>query len=95
MSGSLNLLSNLHSLECNHHHIIGKSNRVIKLISDAERQDMGSTMIKELNLSGARIYYKQMSEMLIPTSLWESTRHLENQIFDAMPVESLTDLMKE
>jgi hypothetical protein len=30
-----------------------------------------------------------MSEMMIPTSLWESTRHLENQIFDAMPEESL------
>ena len=34
-----------------------------------------------------------MSEMFIPTSLWEQTRQLENQIFDAMPVEALNDLM--
>lgn len=33
--------------------------------------------------------------MFIPTSLWASTRHLDNQIFDAMPLEQLTNLMKE
>jgi hypothetical protein len=27
--------------------------------------------------------------MLIPTKVWEETRHLENQIFDAIPVERL------
>ena len=44
---------------------------------------------------GVRLYYKPNSELFIPTTLWETTRHLDNQIFDAMPVESLTDLMKE
>ena len=34
-----------------------------------------------------------MSETFIPTSLWESTRHLEFQIFDAMPTEALQELM--
>ncbi len=50
-------------------------------------------MIKELNVNKAMVYYKPKSEMYIPTSLWESTRHLENQIFDAMPAESLSELM--
>lgn len=62
---------------------------------EAERLGLGDTIIKELNIRGFRVYYKDMSEMFIPTSLWESTRHLENQIFDAMPVDSLNDLMKE
>ena len=31
--------------------------------------------------------------MFIPTSLWEQTKHLENQIFDAMPAEVLFELM--
>ena len=34
-----------------------------------------------------------MSEMFIPTSLWESTKHLENQIFDAVPLEDLRLMM--
>jgi hypothetical protein len=33
--------------------------------------------------------------MLIPTKVWEETRHLENQIFDAIPVESLAALMRQ
>lgn len=50
-------------------------------------------ILKELNLTNARIYLNSMSELFIPTSLWEQTRHLENQIFDAMPVETLNDFM--
>jgi len=30
-----------------------------------------------------------MSEMYIPTSLWESTRHLKYQIFEAMEISDL------
>ena len=52
-------------------------------------------ILKNLNIKDARIYINSMSEMFIPTSLWEQTRHMENQIFDAMPVESLNDLMRE
>ena len=52
-------------------------------------------ILKELNLTNANVYVNTMSEMFIPSSLWEQTRHLENQIFDAMPVESLNDLMNE
>ena len=35
-----------------------------------------------------------MSEMFIPTSLLESTKHLEYQIFDALPLEDLHGMMK-
>lgn len=53
----------------------------------------GILITKEINLTNARVYVNSMSEMFIPTSLWEQTRHLENQIFDAMPVDALNDLM--
>ena len=33
--------------------------------------------------------------MLIPTKMWEETRDLENQIFDAIPVERLAALMRQ
>lgn len=52
-------------------------------------------IIKEIALNGARVYYKYKSDMLIPTKVWEETRHLENQIFDAIPVESLAALMRQ
>jgi hypothetical protein len=32
--------------------------------------------------------------MYVPTSLWESTRHLEFQIFEAMDVEELKGFMR-
>ncbi len=56
---------------------------------DAERNGRGSLIVKEIALNGARVYYNYKSDMLIPTKLWEETRHLENQIFDAIPVERL------
>lgn len=36
-----------------------------------------------------------MAEMYIPTSLWESTKDLEFQIFDAFPLEELRHLMHQ
>jgi hypothetical protein len=59
------------------------------LYRDAERNGRGSLIIKEIALNGARVYYNYKSDMLIPTKVWEETRHLENQIFDAIPVERL------
>lgn len=35
-------------------------------------------IIKELSLTNARVYLNSMSEMFIPTSLWEQTRYMEN-----------------
>lgn len=44
---------------------------------------------------GARVYYKKGAEVFVPTSLWESTRHLENQIFEAIPLDYLAEQMRE
>ena len=46
-------------------------------------------IIKDFALNSARVYYNYKSDILIPTKVWEETRHLENQIFDAIPVERL------
>ncbi|CDW82744.1 UNKNOWN [Stylonychia lemnae] len=62
---------------------------------EEDNKGQGFMILKELNLTNANLYVNTMSEMFIPSSLWEQTRHLENQIFDAMPVESLNDLMND
>lgn len=36
-----------------------------------------------------------MSEMFVPTSLWQQTRHLEYQIFEAMDANFLKQIMVE
>lgn len=66
----------------------------------AKRQDFGqmgshveSQLCKDFNLHGVRFYWNCMSEMYIPTSLWESTRHMKYQIFEAMDAQQLNDMM--
>ncbi len=54
----------------------------------------GKYLAKELTVINMAIYYKSMAEMFIPTSLWESTKHLKFQIFDALPLDELRNLMK-
>lgn len=49
--------------------------------------------LKELQISGVQCYWNSMSEMFIPTSLWESTRGLKYQIFEAMPASDLCEFM--
>ena len=36
-----------------------------------------------------------MSEMYIPTSLWEQTRHLKYQIFEAIDAQHINSLMNQ
>ena len=50
-------------------------------------------LCKDLNLKNARVYWNCLSEMYIPTSLWESTRHMKYQIFEAMDAQQLNELM--
>ena len=49
--------------------------------------------MKNLHIKQARFYWNCMSEMIVPTSLWEQTKHLKYQIFDAMSAEDLRELM--
>jgi len=48
---------------------------------------------KELNLARMRLYFNSFSEMLIPTSLWESTQDEKLEIFSAMDAEEIRDIM--
>ena len=48
---------------------------------------------KEFNIARLRYYFNSFSEMLIPTSLWESTLEEELQIFSAIDAQEVKDLM--
>lgn len=50
-------------------------------------------MIKELSVKNIKLYWNSMSEIFIPTSLWEQTRHGQYQIFEAMDASFLKDIM--
>ena len=56
-------------------------------------QNVQNQLCKDFNLTGLRFYWNCMSEMYIPTSLWESTRHMKYQIFEAMDAQQLNELM--
>jgi hypothetical protein len=49
----------------------------------------GEHLIKEINLQGASMYWDRSGEIKIPTSLWESTKDLEHQIFEAIDIKEL------
>jgi len=50
-------------------------------------------MLKKCFVERLRFYWNCMSEMYIPTSLWEQTRHLKYQIFEAIDVGDLKGLL--
>ena len=63
--------------------------------SRVKPKDSSGLIFREISLQNFRIYWKTPSEMFIPKSLWESTKQLENKIFDAMPIEELSNMMKQ
>jgi hypothetical protein len=68
--------------ESNHHHNSGHSH-LHHAISDFE-------LLKDIKLEGLRAYWNREERCpLIPTSLLESTRELEHQIFEAIDVNDL------
>ena len=58
-----------------------------------EPTDKKDFLLKELEISKVRVYWNSMSEMFIPYSLWDANRELEFQIFEAMPADSLREIM--
>lgn len=48
---------------------------------------------KEFDIVRLRVYVNTMSEMLIPTSLWEATKNSEIQIFSAIDASEVKQLM--
>jgi hypothetical protein len=54
-----------------------------------------STKNKELNIKNIKAYWNSMSEMFVPTSVYEQTRNLKYQIFEAMDASFLKEIMIE
>jgi len=52
-------------------------------------QSSGEHLIKEINMQGASMYWDRSGDIKIPTSLWESTKDLEHQIFEALDIKEL------
>ena len=48
---------------------------------------------KEFDIVRLRVYINTMSEMIIPTSLWEATRNERLQIFTAISASEVRKLM--
>jgi len=42
-----------------------------------ELEHASNQLLKELRLNGVRLYWNCLSEMYIPSSLWESTRQMK------------------
>lgn len=57
-------------------------------------RDSEGLIIRETNLQNVRLYWKSSAEMFIPSSLWESTKDLPKQIFEAVPYEEMRSLMQ-
>ena len=52
-------------------------------------------IVRESSVTGVKFYWKPMAEMIIPTSLWQETRHSPNYIFDAVSPEDLRNFMQK
>jgi hypothetical protein len=48
---------------------------------------------KEFDLVRLRVYANTLSEMLIPTSLWQATKDAENGIYSAISASEVRELM--
>ena len=65
-------------------------------VTDFERgKQISNALLKDLKATGVRVYWNCLSEMYIPTSLWEQTRSLKYQIFEAMDAAQLNELMAQ
>jgi len=58
-------------------------------------KDFDSLLIRETTITNVKVYWKSMSEMIIPTSLYQETKNNKNYIFDAIKLEDLNNLMKK
>eukprot|EP01022_Parablepharisma_sp_SALTPOND_P012647 TRINITY_DN1629_c0_g1_i1.p1 TRINITY_DN1629_c0_g1~~TRINITY_DN1629_c0_g1_i1.p1 ORF type:complete len:622 (-),score=71.60 TRINITY_DN1629_c0_g1_i1:844-2709(-) len=70
------------------------SSKVTQIIAYKTRDSEG-LIIRESNIINLRLYWKSSAEMFIPNSLWESTKHLEKQIFDAISLEDMRSMMRQ
>ena len=54
-----------------------------------------NSTLKEFHVMNIRTYFNSMSEMFVPTSLWEQTKDEPLEIFSAVDASFIQGLMKE
>lgn len=58
-------------------------------------KDTENLKIRETNLKDIRMYWKSPAEMIIPLSLYEATKNAEKQIFDAISIDDIKNMMEQ
>lgn len=58
-------------------------------------RDGDKLRIRETNIKDVRVYWKSPAEMVVPISLYEFTKDAENQIFEAISLEDMRNMMKQ
>ncbi len=59
------------------------------------RRDPDELIVRETNVVNMRLYWKSMAEMYVPLSLLESTLGTERQIFEAVSLDDMRNLMRQ
>jgi len=58
-------------------------------------KDSDKLRIRETTIRDIRVYWKSPAEMIVPISLYEFTKNAENQIFEAISLEEIRNMMKQ
>ena len=72
----------------------------IKLDTDlqqekAEQKENSSTIVKLQEIRKLCIYWNTMSEMFIPTSVWDQSYELEYGVFELIEADTIHEMMKD
>jgi Mg/Co/Ni transporter MgtE len=66
---------------------------LIDQFSCVNSKDIESSADKNLQFRNVRVYWNSLSEMFIPTTLWEQTQNQRYQIFEAMEASQIAQMM--
>ena len=61
----------------------------------AEQKENSSTIVKLQEIRNLCIYWNTMSEMFIPTSVWDQSYELEYGIFELIDADTVLEMMKD
>lgn len=78
----------------------GISIRNISLETDFEQEKIErtknlSSIVKMQQIQDVGVYWNSKSEMIVPTSIWESSEHLEFGVFELIDADTIQSLMKD
>ena len=60
-----------------------------------ERKENSSTIVKLQQLKDVSLYWNSMSEMFIPTSVWDQSHQLQYGIFELIEADMILEMMKD